>query len=334
MRAPLHVIDPKASLVRRGGRIEVRADGKVLASAPLTHLASVVIEGTAGITTPALHALLLADIPVVFMTTRGRVLGRLEPALSHGVELRQRQLRHSLDPVFRLDVARSIVAGKIHNQRVLLAGRARRSVAGSQLDLSAATEALSRLEQIAKSTERVASIVGVEGAASSVYFRAIRRLVPTELGFERRARGAPDILNALINYTSALLRETILAAIAIAGLDPCISFLHNPFRGRPTLAFDLGEEWRPLLVEGTAMALVGLGAVSQRDVTTTPEGPRLSDSARRHTIQRFFQRLGPRQGTGRDEAPGLGGQLRYQVASFARVISGQDPGPYCPFSWR
>ncbi|MGH9126736.1 MAG: CRISPR-associated endonuclease Cas1 [Acidimicrobiales bacterium] len=325
---PLHVLDPAAVLTRRAGRIEVRSDGKLLASAPLTQLSSVVIEGRAGISTPAIHALLYHDIPVVFLSSRGRAIGRLEAPGSGQVTLRQRQLRRSLQVDFCLQTSRSIVAGKIHNQRMLLAGRARRSPRGHGGDISPSLSALSRLEGAVAGVTTVASAVGVEGAASSGYFRTLRQLIPGSVHFQSRSRGAPDVFNALVNYCSALLRETVLTFIFSCGLDPCISFMHIPMRGRPTLAFDLMEEWRPVLVEGTSLALLGLGAVNEDDVAATPDGPRLTESARRHAVRRFFQRLGPGEGTS------LRMKLRSQVSSFAWVVDGHAPGNYQPFRWR
>jgi len=190
--ATLHVLRPDAELVRRGGRIEVRINGKVRASAPLTLLSSVVIEGRADISTAALHALLREDIPVVFMATGGEVMGRLEADCSGSVALRQRQLRRSLDPQFCLDTTRAIIAGKIRNQRVLLTGRSRRSPSGIKVDSRATVDGLVRLERRVGQCETVASVVGVEGAASAMYFSAIRKMLPVSLHFEGRIRSGLD----------------------------------------------------------------------------------------------------------------------------------------------
>ncbi len=96
----------------------------------------------------------------------------------------------------------------------------------------------------------LSTLLGVEGAAGA-YFRGIRLLLDdtAAAGFRRRDRSDVDIVNVLVNYYSALLREVVMGAMVAAGLDPYLSFLHTPSRGRPTLVFDLMEEWRPILLE-------------------------------------------------------------------------------------
>lgn len=325
--SPLHVMHPDAVVTRRRGRIAVVRDGTVVASAPLVLLSEVVVWGQAGITTPALHLLLSQDVPVVLLRSDGRARGRLEPPGCPQVRLRQQQLARSLDPMARVDLSRSLVQGKLHNQRVLLARRSRTAEQRDQT-VDGVIARLANLERRAAQADCVEELFGVEGAGSRAYFHALRCLLPPPAGFHRRDPRGPDVVNPLVNYCSALLREVVIGGVVAVGLDPHVSFLHTPFRGRPTLAFDLMEEWRPVLVESTVLSLLNLKAVGPEDVQATQEGPRLGDGARAATIRRFYDRLEatastwPSSGltyrehvlrqsrTGGDDGGAMGGQRR------------------------
>jgi len=285
---PLYVLDVRAVVTKRGGRVVVMRDGKALDSAPLFRLSRVVLFGAAGITTPALHALLAAGVPVVLLRSDGRPVGRVEPPASCDAEVRYRQLVRSSLPSDRLVLARALVAGKLRNQRAHLQRRARDSEHAVALRDAAALVG----EQVARAeaSTTVPSLIGIEGGATGIYFSALR-LILGRSGFRRRDRFGRDIVNALINYCSALLREQVLGAIAVAGLDPNLSFLHTPTRRRPTLAFDLMEEWRPVLVESTVLSLLGLGIVRPDDLVDGADGPRLTPEACSAAVARFHERL-------------------------------------------
>jgi hypothetical protein len=211
-------------------------------------------------------ALLAEDVPLVLLTSDGRVRGRLETPSATHVDLRRRQLARHSDQAARLTVARAFVQGKIHNQDVLLRRRAARSARPDEIwELARRVTALGTRAAGATS---IAELNGLEGAASAAYFRGLRVVLDPALGFRRRERTDTDIVNMLVNYCSALLREVVFGAVLAAGLDPCTSFLHTPTAGRPTLVFDLMEEWRPVLLEPTVLALVGLRIVRPEHITT------------------------------------------------------------------
>lgn len=332
LKAPLYVIDGPATVAKRGGRILVTREREVLASAPLMCLSEVVLFGRINVTTPALHALLDADVPLVLLRSDGRARGRLEPPGSPHVALRQLQTLRCAEPAARLHVARAVVAAKLRNQRALL--RARQERSGHADTLRAAADRLAALETAARDAAGVSSLLGIEGAGAGAYFRAFR-LLAEGCGFTRRDRHGPDVVNALLNYCSALLREQVLGAITAAGLDPHASFFHTPMRGRPTLAFDLMEEWRPVLLEATVLALLGLGMVRPADCRPTDEGPRLHREARAAAVNRFRARLDrpARSWPPRPGQPTYGQCLRRQALRLRRWINGETDR-YEPFRWR
>ncbi|MGH3623680.1 MAG: CRISPR-associated endonuclease Cas1 [Sciscionella sp.] len=329
---PFHVAGSGCVLTRRGGRLVAFRDGALRASAPLTMVGEVIVSGRVTVTTAALHTLLANDIPLVLLTESGRPLGRLEPPGAPHIQARTRQLDLHRDPALRLSVGRQIVAGKIHNQGVLLRRRARRS-----RDPDAVWSAAARLAQLQDAVTDAADIpalLGMEGAAAGAYFGAIRSVLAPGYGFDTRDRARRDLVNMLINYCSALLRETVISALLCAGLDPYLSFLHNPSRGRPTLAFDLMEEWRPVLLESTVLALLGLGSATVEGLVSTPEGVSLSSELRSAAVHRLHSRLAaPARGwPSPSGSPSYGDLVRRQALRLRGMLV--DGGDYEPFRWR
>ena len=325
----LHVMGADACVARRGGRLVVVRGGRVEHSAPLVRVASLVLHGTVGITTPALHALLDAEVPVVLLRRDGRALGRLEPPASSHADRRRRQLEASADRVRCLELARLIVSGKLANQRALLLRQRRRDE-----PVRMASERLGALAARALRAPDLPGLLGLEGAGGRAYFSALSAMLPEWCNFLGRDRRGGDLFNAGVNYVSALLRERVVSALAAEGLDPCLSHLHVPTRGRPTLAFDLMENFRPVLVEGSVLALLRLGVLGPGDLVFHPEGGRLSDEARRSLVRRFHARLAAPPSTAMPHPrPSTYGQaLEDQVHRYVAWLCGR--GDYRAFSWR
>jgi CRISPR-associated protein Cas1 len=330
---PFHVVGTGCVVRRQGGRLVALKDGELRASAPLTQISEVVLSGQVGISTQAMHALLSRDIPLVLLSAAGRPLGRMEAPGAGHVLARRRQLERHTVSGDRLELSRALVAGKIRNQHVLLRRRARR--ARDPEAVWRAAGRLSALEVRVAECEDVAQVMGVEGGASGIYYRAFSSVLDPALRFAGRDRRSGDVVNALTNYCSALLRETVLSGLLAAGLDPYVSFLHMPARGRPTLAFDVMEEWRPVLLDSTVLALTGLRAVTAADLEDGPDGPWLSPSARGQAVTRFHARLSaPARGWPAPPARRTyADQLRAQCIALRAWILGESDG-YEPFAWR
>lgn len=330
-RAPLgwarpawYVVSPRSELRRIANQLAVVRDGEVVRRLPATFVGPVVADASVRITGAAFDLLLRHEISLVVLDGRGRVLGRLEPATGSPAALRLQQYRLALDPAARLALARPMVAAKVHNQRVLLARRARRAGVDGRRRLVALDRMSGRIEAAGSLTE----LRGIEGAAASAYFLGLREIIGPDR-FGARDRRAGDPMNVLLNYVSALLRERVLRSVVSAGLDPTLSALHEPFRGRPTLVFDLMEEWRPVLLDAVALALIGLGQVTTDDIEEDGPGHRLTLEARRAAATTFHRRLG---------RPAAGASMTYdcavdrQVARAVAHLRGREP--YDGFRWR
>lgn len=330
---PFHLVGAGCVVGRRGGRLVALKDGELRASAPLTQISEVVLSGQVSVSTRAMHTLLAQDIPLILLSESGRPLGRLESPGAGHVLARRRQLARYTGSEDRLELSRAVVAGKIRNQQVLLRRRARNADDADQV--WDAARRLAVLEARVPHCGDVAEVMGVEGGAAGIYYRAIAAMLDPSLGFGGRDRRGRDLVNALTNYCSALLRETVISGVLAAGLDPQVSFLHTPARGRPTLAFDLMEEWRPVLLDSTVLALVGLRAVTLDDLEVGPDGPLLSADARGRLVTRFHARLAaPARAWPPPATPrSYGEQIRTQCRALRSWILAESPG-YAPFAWR
>ena len=330
-RHPLHVATPGTVVGKRGGRLEARREGTVVASAALLGVSELVLVGNVQVTTPALHALLDADVPVILLRGDGRTRGRLEPPASPHAQVRRAQLRATDDPQRRLMVAREIVAAKLGNQARLVT---------KQLDRNGAVssgEGAARLRGLAveaAQADSVARLRGLEGAGSRAYFAALRRVLAGWVpAFSQRDRQADDPVNALINYLSAVLRETVQRELVVRGLDPSVGFYHEPFRARPSLALDLMEEWRPVLLERTVLALIRRGQVGPGSLEPSDEGPRLSREARSAAVAHFDDRLqASYRPAGASRATPLAAVLAGQAAQIRDLVTGARTG-YEGFRW-
>jgi CRISP-associated protein Cas1 len=292
---------------------------------PAGLVSAVQLVGGAEITGAALDLCLQRAIPVVFLDRIGRCRGRIEPEDAGRVADRLRQLQVVTDQHHRLVVARTIVSGKIVNQRALLARRLRRATV---LDGRQLLDAHAAAAERAGDSSDLEHLRGVEGAASRRYFGLWRRTLPSELGFGPRDRYGGDVVNALLNYLAALLREAVRREVVAVGLDPQLGCLHEHYRGRPALVFDLMEEFRPPLVDASVLALVGLRAVTAGDVHLEEGRPLLSRNARRAATRRFQDRLHGAATEGLTYHESIHRQVRRYRSSL------RDPAAYAAFRWR
>ncbi len=252
-------------------RIQLRREGRIVHEVRLQELEGVMATASLGLTAQAVRRLLRAGIDVVFLDERGRLLGRLLGPSSGNIALRQEQIRLAGDEGFRLGVARRIVSAKLSNQRWLLL-RNRRRHAGAGVG-----EAASRLRLLAEQAARasdLAELLGIEGAGAQLYFSVFGALIVNPLfTFGGRSRRPPrDPVNAMLSFGYTVLGTLAEGEAAAAGLDPMAGFLHAIEYNRPSLALDLIEELRPVVVDALVLRLVNRRQVAPADFGPPP-GP-------------------------------------------------------------
>lgn len=289
---PLHIQSQRARVAKDGETLRISEDGGAETVVRFIDISDVALFGHVNITTPALTALLERDIPVTFHSHGGWLRGIAHGLGHRNVEPRTAQYRASFDDAFRLRFARELVAAKIHNQRTML----RRNGA----DEPGRAAALDRLSAARKSTGRagdLAGLLGIEGDAAATYFRTFATLLTPPaatpaFSFESRNRRPPaDPVNAMLSLGYAMLARHFTVALAAIGLDPYRGFYHAPRHGRPALALDIMEPFRPIIVDSVVLSAVNTGELVATDFVVAPTGTALTEAGRRAFIQAFERRL-------------------------------------------
>ncbi len=334
MRAPLYLVEQGSVLSKDGRRLVVAKDGDVLARVPLLQVSQVIVFGNVEITTPAMKLLLDEGVETVFLSLRGRFYGRLVGAQSGHGSLRVAQVLRSRDPDFALATAQAFVRGKLHNMKVFLQRYARRREQPSLAEAAAGVDGL--LERVER-TRAISSLSGVEGQGTAIYFGAWKELVQAPWDFSKRIRRPPvDPVNVLLSFGYTILSQNVLGAVLTAGLDPYVGFLHQLSYNRPSLALDMMEEFRPLIVDSVVLRCLNNHIVTPEDFTRTgdPKRPiRLAPEG----VKRFIRELEHRF-TQEFKHPGSGERITYrrlfllQAYQLARTLPFEGPPQvYRPF---
>jgi len=294
---PMYVQARGAKVSKKGEVLEVVVDDQKVASTRMLEVSQLVLQGGVYLTSPALHELMVREVPVSWLSQGGWFLGHTVGVGHKNVELRTAQYRASFDESHCLRLARDLVVAKIRNQRTLLRRNWKRGSISESL--------LREFRQDIEAAERardIGQLLGIEGNAAARYFRHFgEMLAPPSSGgsddewtfdFSRRNRRPPkDAINAMLSYAYALLTRTLTMTLTAVGFDPYRGYYHQPRYGRPALALDLMEPFRPLLGDSTVLMAVNNGEVTPRDFVRSAGAVNLSDSGRRAFIAGFERRL-------------------------------------------
>ena len=342
---PLYITTQGAKLRYRKRRLVVEKDDQEITAIPAVHVDQVLIFGNVSVTTPALGFLLKNDVSTSFLTRRGRYKGRLVGPAGGNGRLRLRQYERALDDDWALETARAIVTVKLHNTRTLLRRYARRMGEGarereseSASRLSDAADQLGALIERAGRCGTVNSLTGVEGRGAAVYFSVFRHLIRAEgWSFKVRNRRPPrDPVNALLSFGYTVLTHQVESATRAVGLDPYIGFLHQLAYNRPSLALDLVEEFRPIVVDSVVLRCLNNEIIRPDHFSYEPEGKYpvlLNDEGRTRFIHELETRLNLRfKHPDRDERVTYRRCFELQARRLARCL--QSGAIYAPFKVR
>lgn len=265
----LYITQDDSFIGKTDERLTVRADKKTLLDVPLIKVDGVVILGRATVSPAAVIELLERKISLSFLTQTGRYLGRLEPELTKNIFVRAAQWRAVAPSECALHVVQGFIRGKLKNYRNALL-RGQREFPERQLQ-----HAITQLEQTIApigQTQTIDSLRGLEGSGSAAYFGSFNALIRAE-GFQfttRNRRPPLDPVNALLSLGYALLRHDVQSAVNLVGFDPYLGYLHTERYGRPSLALDLMEEFRPLVVDAIVLSGLNRKVLAPQDFVTEP----------------------------------------------------------------
>jgi CRISPR-associated exonuclease Cas4/CRISPR-associated protein Cas1 len=291
---PLYVQEPGARIAKSGEMLVVEAEAGRTEIA-IGDVSELVLHGPVALTTPALGALLREEIPVTWASTGGWVLGHTVSTGHRNVAIRIAQYGAAFDERRSLAFARSLVGAKIRNARVLLR---RNFKAGDEAARDGALEALARLADRAPHAATASELLGIEGEAAARYFRLFDTMLGEaarhfpEFAFEKRTRRPPaDPVNAMLSLAYALLTRTWLTVLSAVGFDPYLGFYHRPRFGRPALALDMMEPFRPVLADSTVIGAINNGEVKADAFWSAGPAVNLKAHAKRALIAAYERRL-------------------------------------------
>lgn len=329
VEATVYVSHQGALIRSKGDRMVVTDHDDTLLRVSFRRVRQVVLVGRVGMSTPFLHHALQRGIEVTLLDEAGRYSGTFTP--QHRSDIEARRAQYTLGAADALRIARAIVAGKLQNQRVLLL----------KLDRMCEPELGPWIRRIDLARTRAGdaasanALMGLEGTAAREYFAALAKVYGKEWGFSGRNRQPPrDPLNAMLSFGYTLLTNDGVAAVHAAGLDPWAGCLHAGRSGKPALALDLIEEFRPLIVDQVATGLLRSGLL-QRDSFTddADDGCRMDDAARVLFLERYERRMLTLM-----THPATGRRVSYRVALGlqARGLHDAiaDDEPYRPVVWK
>ncbi len=291
---PLYVTGHGLIIGKSGDVLQIKERQKPVQEVRVGEISQVNVFGNVQFSAAALQGLCWAEKPVAHFSYGGWFYGLTQGLGLKNVFLRKRQFALSEEPFFCLSVAREFVAAKVRNQRTLLR---RNHIEPPAIALAQ----LKRYAEAAMNAGELDQLLGIEGNAARIYFANFTGLVKTEkdsgdapftFEFTRRNRRPPvDPVNALLSFAYSLLAKDLTIICHSVGFDPFIGFFHQPRFGRPALALDLMEEFRPLIAESVVISAINTGMVTADDFIRVGPAVALTQRGRKGFLRAYEQRM-------------------------------------------
>jgi len=327
-------------LAKEGQAVAVRVEKKTRLRVPLLNLDGIVCFGRVGCSPNLMAACAEANVTISFLSEYGRFRAAVVGYSPGNVLLRREQYRQADDLEAAVAIARNSIAAKIANCRsVLLRGARDTNDSLRKKALQDAARVMARQLDDARQVNSLERLRGIEGDAASTYFGIFSQLINVsepEFRFMKRSRRPPlDRTNALLSFIYSMLAHDARSACEATGLDAAVGFLHRDRPGRPGLALDLIEEFRPFLADRLVLSLINRRQVTASGFSVSESGAVMMDDKTRKTVLTTYQKrkqdviLHPFL----DEKTSIGLLLHLQARLLARNLRG-DLDAYPPFIWK
>jgi CRISPR-associated endonuclease Cas1 len=274
----------------RGASLRVtEADGTTTQEIPLASVESLSLLGSVQISTQSLHTLADRSIPVAFLSGAGRLVSLIDPLDSVSADTRRNQVRRFDQPAACLELSRKLIASKIRNQRTLL-------VRNGELVPKQVLEALAAQATSAEQAESIDSLRGHEGQAAALYFEHFSGMIKGDCASEfdqngRQRRPPPDPINGCLSLAYSMLTHECTAALRTARLEPSIGAFHVSRPGRPALALDLMEPFRPLIADSLTISAFNRGELQAGHFQRTAAGCLFTEPGRKAFFGVYARRM-------------------------------------------
>jgi CRISPR-associated protein Cas1 len=336
----LFVTTQGACLAKDGEAVTVKVDGEIQLRLPRHHLGGIVCFGNVMCSPWLMAACAENGVAISFLSEQGRFLAAVHGFAPGNVLLRREQYRRADDAAGSTAIARAMVCARLANARtVLLRGARDYPDAPGRAALESAAGRLAWSVECARQAGDLDTLRGIEGEGANTYFDVFDHLITAQhdtFRFTGRSRRPPlDPINALLSFLYAMLMHDARAACEACGLDAAVGCLHRDRPGRPGLALDLMEEFRPILADRLALSLVNRQQVSAEGFVQAEGGGILMDDATRKVVITTYQKrkqdevMHPFLG----EKTTVGLLVHLQARLLARHLRG-DLDAYPAYVWR
>jgi CRISPR-associated protein Cas1 len=293
---PLYLNAQGIRVGKSGDVLQVREKDELKQEVRIGEICQVNLMGNIQVSTQAIQSLCEAGKPVCYFSQGGWFYGITTGLNSKNIFLRQAQFRLAEEEWFQLRLARQLVAGKIRNQRTML----------QRNHVEPNPESLFSLKQMQEQAGRATSLeqlLGVEGNAARVYFGDFAGMIKSEedgrkdssqfhFDFSGRNRRPPrDAVNAMLSLGYSLLAKDFTIACYAVGFDPYMGFYHQPRFGRPALALDLMEPFRPLIADSAVLTAINTRMVAPQDFVQAGPAVALTPAGRKGFLRAYELRM-------------------------------------------
>lgn len=341
LRNVIYIQTQNAWVHKDNDNLVMKVGDELKARVPIHKLQGLVCFGQVSISPYLMAHCAENGVTITYLNQYGKFLARVEGPVRGNVLLRRTQHLTGADKDKSLVIARTMLSGKLYNQRAVLRRYLRDygdqpEAETMQSELSTAEKRLSRCLQQLAECDSIDTLMGREGEAAQVYFGVFQHLIrQPHFQFDARRRRPPtDPINSLLSFCYTLLTHDCRSALETTGLDPASGFLHQLRSGRPSLALDLAEEFRPM-VDRFVLSLVNKRQLAVNDFETWPNGSVTLKEEPRRTLLVAWQDRKQDNLTHPwfDESVPMGMLPWLQAQILARHLRG-DCDSYVPFLWK
>lgn len=266
----LYVCEQGASIGLADNRFQIKCRDGMVKSIPAEALEVIEVFGKVQITTQCIEECLKRGVNILYYSTNGAYYGRLISTNHVNVQRQRLQAERTKDLDFRIAFSKRLIDAKIRNQIVVMRGYARHGNYNVERSVVEMQNMYKKLEN-AKSIEQV---MGYEGTAAKTYFRELGRMIDPQFAFSGRTRRPPkDPFNSLISLGYSIILNEFYGKIEGKGLNPYFGVMHSDHEKHPTLASDLMEEWRAVLIDSLALSMLNGHELCKDDFYTETEQP-------------------------------------------------------------
>ncbi len=284
---PMYVKDQGAYITKRNNKLVATTKEGIKTEINIIEISNISIFGNIQISTQVMHELFKNEIPVLYYSLSGWYYGIAQGSYNKNSILRLNQYKIANDRLNSLYIAKSIVAGKIKNSRTII----RRNMDDKN---SISLKLLKQSIDEALNSKDEKELLGIEGNAARIYFSEFYKLLKPGIGFtidNRNRRPPKDPVNSLLSYLYSILLKDIIISILSVGMDPYIGFYHKFKYGKPSLALDLMEEYRPIIVDSIVLSLINKNIINTNDFIMTKYGVFIKDGSKNKILEAYETKM-------------------------------------------